>query len=105
MIIVQSCKSLHDATTDIQLLVKSEDIEYNSNNELLTWSFLNAKIVRNSFDEIKVDKKPGARFKRIDPVDSCIDAHACMMKNKTKEVVDVETELDKYLKAMGWKNN
>lgn len=103
VIIVQSCKSLNDATVDIQLLVKSEDLEYNENNELLTWSFLNAKVVRNSFDEIKVDKKPGARFKRIDPVDAVIDAHACMLKNKTVEVVDVESELDKYLKAMGWK--
>lgn len=103
VIIVQSCKSLNDATVDIQLLCKSEKIEYNKNNELLTWSFLNASIVRNSFDEIKVDKKPGARFKRIDPVDACIDAHACMLKNKTVEVVDVESELDKYLKAMGWK--
>ena len=102
VLIVQSCKSLNDATVDIQLLVKSEDLEYNSNNELLTWSFLNAMIVRNSFDEIKVDKKPGARNKRIDPVDACIDAHACMLKNKTKEVVDVESELDNYLKAMGW---
>ena len=103
VIIVQSCKSLNDATVDIQLLVKSGDIEYNQNNELLTWSFLNASIVRNSFDEIKVDKKPGVRFKRIDPVDACIDAHACMLKNKTKEVVDVSNELDKYLEAMGWK--
>ena len=103
VIIVQSCKSLNDATVDIQLLCKSEKLEYHKNNELLTWSFLNASIVRNSFDEIKVDKKPGARFKRIDPVDACIDAHACMLKNKTAEVVDVESELDKYLKAMGWK--
>ena len=102
VVIVQSCKSLNDATVDIQLLVKSEDLEYNANNELLTWSFLNAKIVRNSFDEIKVDKKPGQRFKRIDPVDACIDAHACMLKNKNSEVVDVESELDRYLKAMGW---
>lgn len=102
VVIVQSCKSLHDATTDIQLLVKSENVEYNENDELLTWSVLNAKVVRNSFDEIKVDKKPGHRFKRIDPVDACIDAHACMLKNKTKEVVDVESEFDKYLKAMGW---
>ena len=102
VVIVQSCKSLNDATIDIQLLVKSEDLEYNAQNELLTWSFLNAKLVRNSFDEIKIDKKPGARFKRIDPVDACIDAHACMLKNKTKEVVDVESEMDKYLKAMGW---
>lgn len=103
IIIVQSCKSLNDATVDIQLLCKSEKLEYNQNNELLTWSFLNASIVRNSFDEIKVDKKPGARYKRIDPVDACIDAHACMLKNRTAEVVDVESELDNYLKAMGWK--
>ena len=105
VIIVQSCKSLNDATVDIQLLCKSEKLEYNQFNELLTWSFLNAMIVRNSFDEIKVDKKPGQRYKRIDPVDACIDAHACMLKNKTAEVVDVESELDKYLKAMGWKKD
>lgn len=103
IIIVQSCKSLNDATVDIRLLCKSEKLEYNVNNELLTWSFLNASIVRNSFDEIKVDKKPGSRYARIDPVDACIDAHACMLKNKTVEVVDVESELDNYLKAMGWK--
>lgn len=103
VIIVQSCKSLNDATVDIRLLCKSEKLEYNVNNELLTWSFLNASIVRNSFDEIKVDKKPGSRYSRIDPVDACIDAHACMLKNKTVEVVDVESELDNYLKAMGWK--
>lgn len=103
VIIVQSCKSLNDATVDVQLLCKSEKLEYNRYNELLTWSFLNASIVRNSFDEVKVDKKPGARFKRIDPVDACIDAHACMLKNKTAEVVDVESEFDKYLKTMGWK--
>lgn len=103
VLIIQSCKHLNDATVDLQLLCKSEKLEYNYNNELLTWSFLNASLVRNSFDEIKVDKKPGARFKRIDPVDACIDAHACMLKNKTVEVVDVNSELDKYLIAMGWK--
>ena len=102
VIVTQSCKSLNDATVDMQLLVKSENVEYNANNELLTWSFLNARIVRNSFDEVKVDKKPGKRTKRIDPVDACIDAHAIMLKNRDKEIVDVESELDKYLKAMGW---
>lgn len=103
VIIVQSCKSLNDATVDIQLLCKSEQIEYKENNELLTWSFINASVVRNSFDEIKVDKKPGARFKRIDPVDACVDAHALMLKNKTKIIVNIESELDKYLESMGWK--
>ena len=103
VIIVQSCRGLNDATVDIQLLCKSGKLEYNRNNELLTWSFLNASIVRNSFDEIKVDKKPGSRFKRIDPVDACVDAHACMLKNRTVDVVDVPSELDNYLRAMGWK--
>lgn len=103
VIIVQSCKSLNDPTVDVQLLVKSEDLEYDSSNELLTWSFLNAEIVRNSFDEIKVDKRPGQNYKRIDPVDACVDAHAIMLKNKTKEVVNVDAELDNYLKAMGWR--
>lgn len=102
VIIVQSAKSLNDATVDLQLLVKSENLEYNANNELLTWSFLNASIVRNSFDEIKVDKRPGERFKRIDPVDACIDAHALMLKNRTKEIIDIPSELDRYLAAMGW---
>lgn len=103
VIVVQSARSLNDATVDIQLLIKSEKVEYNRNNELLTWSFTNAKVVRNSFDDIKVDKRPGQRFKRIDPVDACIDAHAIRLKAQTKEVVDVQSELDKYLEAMGWK--
>ena len=102
IIVVQSCKSLNDATEDIRLLCKSENLEYNRNNELLTWSFINASIVRNSFDEIKVDKKPGQKFKRIDPVDACIDAHHALLKAKEKKTVDVQSELDKYLEAMGW---
>jgi phage terminase large subunit-like protein len=103
VIVVQSARSLNDATVDIQLLIKSEKVEYNRNNELLTWSFANAKVVRNSFDEIKVDKRPGQRFKRIDAVDACIDAHSIKLKSQTKEGVDVQSELEKYLEAMGWK--
>jgi len=102
IVVTQSCKGLNDATVDIQLLVKSENIEYDKLNELLTWSFVNASIVRNSFDEIKVDKKPGQRFKRIDPVDACIDAHACMLKNKQPNAPDLDSEMEKYLEAMGW---
>lgn len=103
MLVTQSCKSLNDATVDIRLLVKSQNIEYNRNNELLTWSFINASIVRNSFDEIKVDKKPGQRYQRIDPVDACVDAHTMMLKNRTKEIIDVQSELENYLELMGWK--
>lgn len=105
VIVVQSCKSLNDATVDIQLSTKSLNIEYDESNELLVWSFANASIVRNSFDEIKIDKKPREKFKRIDPVDACIDAHKLVIEAKTKEVVDVTNEMDKYLEAMGWKTS
>ena len=102
VIITQSARALNDATVDIQLLVKSESIEYNRNNELLTWSFTNARTVRNSFDEIKVDKRPGQQHKRIDPVDAAIDAHAVRIKSRPEEQVDVESELTNYLDMMGW---
>ena len=100
--ITQSARSLNDATVAVQLLTKSSQIEYDRANELLTWSMINAALVRNSFDEIKVDKKPGARFKRIDPVDAVIDAHALMLINTGGVVVDVSEALDEYLAMMGW---
>jgi phage terminase large subunit-like protein len=101
--ITQSARSLNDATVAVQLLVKGGQIEYDERNELLTWSMVNAAIVRNSFEEIKVDKKPGARFKRIDPVDAVIDAHALMLLNTGGETPpDVSEGLDEYLAIMGW---
>ena len=102
VIITQSARALNDATVDIQLLVKSESIEYNRNNELMTWSFTNARTVRNSFDEIKVDKRPGQQHKRIDPVDAVIDSHAVRIKSRPEEQVDVDSELNNYLEMMGW---
>lgn len=98
-LVTQSCRNLNDATVDLQLSVKSENVEYNRDNELMTWSFVNAVIVRNSFDEIKVDKKPGARCRRIDPVDACIDAHYLELKYKSTDLNDV---MDDYLSSMGW---
>lgn len=98
--VTQSAKFLNDATVDMQLNVKSGNVEYNKHNELLSWSFSNAKIVANSFGEIKVDKEPKARSKRIDPVDACIDAHVAYMK--FKEDIDVTAEMNKYLEAMNW---
>ena len=102
--ITQSARNLNDATVAMQLLVKGSRIEYDRRNELLTWSIINAAIVRNSFEEIKIDKKPGARFKRIDPVDALIDAHTLMLVTTGGLSVDVATELDNYLAMMGWTN-
>jgi len=102
-LITQSARNLNDATKAVQLLTKSRALEYCQGNELLTWSMVNAAIVRNSFDEIKVDKKPGAKFKRIDPVDAIIDAHALMLLTTGgEEAVDVDNEVENYLKLMGW---
>jgi len=102
VVVTQSAKNLHDATSDIQLLVKSEKVAYHKENELLTWSFSNAAIVRNSFDEIKIDKKPRSRFKRIDPVDACVDAHYVFLKSNGADQVNYESEIDSYLSMMGW---
>lgn len=102
--ITQSARSLNDATVAVQLLTKGHKFEFDQQNELLTWSMVNAAIVRNSFEEIKVDKKPGARYKRIDPVDAVIDAHALMLiTTGGEEPVDVAEGLNDYLEMMGWK--
>lgn len=102
--ITQSARILNDATVAIQLLTKSGALEYDETDELLTWSMVNAAIVRNSFEEIKVDKKPGARYKRIDPVDAVIDAHTLMLQTSGTDsgAVDVSGELEHYLALMGW---
>lgn len=102
--ITQSARNLNDATVAVQLLTKGGQLEYDQANELLTWSMINAALVRNSFEEIKVDKKPGARFKRIDPVDAVIDAHALMLMNTSSGEGEVDTNslLVDYLAMMGW---
>ena len=100
--ITQSARNLNDATVAVQLLVKSGQIEYDRRNELLTWSIVNAAVVRNSFGEIKIDKKPGARFKRIDPADAIIDSHALMLLTNGGSSVDLNQGVEDYLKAMGW---
>lgn len=101
VVVKQSCQSLNDATCDVQLLVRSGTYEYDQRNELMTWSFMNARLVRNSFDEIKVDKKPRARTKRIDPVDACIDAHVVRM-GQAKDGFDADEAMADYIKMMGW---
>lgn len=102
VMITQSARSLNDATVAIQLLIKGNSLEYDRRDELLTWSVINAAIVRNSFDEIKVDKKPGAKFKRIDPVDALVDAYAAMLLSTGGVQIDFNSELENYLTMMGW---
>jgi phage terminase large subunit-like protein len=99
--IKQSARFLNDATSDLQLLVKQGDIEYDKENGLLVWSFVNAKVVSNSFGEIKVDKENGnaKSCRRIDPVDAAIDAHVIGMK-QIETTVDVDSSINRFLEWM-----
>ena len=100
VIVNQSARSLNDATTDIQALVKSKQYFYNKKNELLAYSFMNAETVSNSFDEIKIDKPADMKNRRIDPCDAVIDAHYLSIKDKKEEPTDVNAELEFYLKMI-----
>lgn len=101
--IKQSARFLHDGTEDMQLNIESRKIKYNKKEELLSYSVSNAKIVRNSFGEKKIDKEKDSKNKRIDPVDAVIDAHITQMKFKEEEAVDYNKEMEDYLETMGWK--
>lgn len=98
--IMQSARALCDGTESLQLSIRSGDVEYDEANELLAWSFLNAAIVRNSFGEMKIDKEPDAKTRRIDPVDAAIDAHIAGMKIEAEPQTDYEDEMKKYLEMM-----
>lgn len=95
--IVQSARNLNDATVDFRLEVEAGNVEYDKRNRLLTWSVSNAKIVSNSFGEIKLSKD--LQQKRIDPVDAIIDAWKMAMQ----EELDVNQFItDEYLEKLGW---
>ena len=96
----QSARFLNDGTEDVQLLMKSGKYLIDEKNELQDWSFRNARIVKNSFGEKKVDKDPKAKNRRIDPVDAAIDAHIARMK-LTEAEIDYDGIMARYLAGMG----
>lgn len=75
--IVQSAKSLNDATVDFRLEVEAGNVIYDRRNKLLTWAMRNAKTTSNSFGEIKIDKEK--QVKRIDPVSAGICGHKLVL--------------------------
>lgn len=91
--ITQSAKNLNTPTEDFQLGVKAKEIIYDKKNKLLAWSFTYAKIVRNSFKEMKIDKE--SRMDRIDPCDAVIDAHKLAMLHEN--IVDINKAFEE-----GW---
>ena len=100
VMVTQSARNLSAATEDFRLNLKSGHVHADAKNELLTWSMANARVVKNSFGEMKIDKEPNAKKKRIDPVDALIDAHYLSMKPPAAAPVDVNAEMEGYLKGL-----
>ncbi|MNS87837.1 Phage Terminase [compost metagenome] len=96
----QSAKSLNDATVDFKLETEAGNIIYDRRNKLLTWSMSNAKVVSNSFGEIKIDKDPMAKTKRIDPVDAVIDSHKLTLAMAQSTVDTTEFATDDFLNKL-----
>ncbi|SJO16820.1 putative phage terminase large subunit [Clostridioides difficile] len=95
--IYQSARSLNDATEDFRLEIKAGNIEYNKENELLTWSIINAKVAYNG-EFIKIDKNKS--HQRIDPIDAIIDAYKLAFKDTS--LIDYNELTNEYLNMMGW---
>ncbi|MNF18334.1 hypothetical protein D3C80_2223510 [compost metagenome] len=60
----------------------------------------NAKVVSNSFGEIKIDKDPMAKTKRIDPVDAVIDSHKLTLAMAQSTVDTTEFATDDFLNKL-----
>lgn len=90
--VVQSARSLNDATVDFRLEVEAGNVIYDRRNKLLTWSMANAKTTSNSFGEIKIDKDPRSKTRRIDPVDAVIDSHKLTLALASKNTRSVYEE-------------
>lgn len=80
--VVQSARSLGDATEDFRLEIQAGNVEHEKNDSV-QWSLANAKVTTNSFGEIKIDKETAGN--RIDIIDSIIDAWTQAMSGEAKE--------------------
>ncbi len=96
--IVQSARSLNDATVDFQLEVKAGNVEFNEDDSLLIWSLSNAITTSNSFGEIKIDKV--SQSERIDVADAIIDSHKMIFKNDVQ--IDINKHVSSWLDKLGW---
>ena len=95
--IVQSARSLNDATVDFKLSVKGEQIEFNKDDAIFLWSCSNATTDVNSFGEIKVDKKTNGR---IDLVDAVIDAWKLYFLNKDTYKYNADDDVEDWFDLM-----
>jgi len=69
----QTVANLNEPTEDFRLDVEAGKVLYNEKNELLTWSFVNAKLIILPDGKLKINKTSEAHG-RIDACDAVIDA-------------------------------
>lgn len=97
--IVQTAKSLNETCRYFQGLVAGRQIQYDKNNELLTYSIINAVATLNSKKEMLIDKNGG----KIDAIDACLDATKCMLLTDGNNENQAEKDkkiVDEWLKIM-----
>lgn len=91
-------KSMDTATRHFRSTVEGRQLIYDKNNELLSWSIINAVCLENSQHELIIDKK--LQRNRIDPIDAVLDAWKCMlvvdseMSQAEKDMQTVDDWLD-----------
>ena len=95
----QSCARLDEATINFRDLMLVKQLVHDG-NKLLTWSIQNAEVDSNSFGEIKISKK--SKFKRIDPIASCIFAHNRAMTYWNRDDIDVSEFADEEFLQKLW---
>lgn len=97
MSVTQTARVLNDATVDVKLTMQQGAIEHNEDDELMQWAISNAKTIKNSYGEIKIDK--ATSVDRIDPLDALIDAWTEAMREEQE--FDINDSLDKWFEQFG----
>lgn len=89
-------KSMNDTVRNCQGVILGGGIEYDKENELLSWSIINAQVITDSKMQMIVDKKENKN--RIDPVDAVLDAWKGYILDKPE--VNAEETADTWLSLM-----
>ena len=98
--IVQTPKSMNEATRRFQETVQGRQLQYDRKNELLSWSVCNAVSVLNSKQELLIDKR--STKNRIDAIDAALDAFKgfLLTYNDIPDVEKQKKQIDEWLTLM-----
>lgn len=95
-------KSMDSATRHFRSTVEGRQLQYDKNNELLSWSIVNAVCVENSQHELIIDKKGNLQRHRVDPIDAVLDGWKCMLltDSSISQVEKDNKTIDDWLSIM-----